>query len=394
MDNEPLKKLLCGEFGVQHPETTHSVMGIPYRTAIEILCSNYIIVALGALCARLKRLGPEHMFLITRVTTYVSIPSRIFLEIGQNFLNLSTFSPLLVGILCQITLHLLIGLVLLFIPSEHRILDFLRIISSVAYSEYLYFGAPIIHTIFGEEYAYVCVQLAVVLYVLVYSLHSLAFSFFDRSHESVESHSGEHAEEEELEDGIDRTPGPIHPVEPVGSSRDALLTEEEEEERHEVDRKKLPWIDFLSVWLVSFVLGLIWAGIGWKMPVFLKHVTQCHARALMAPGIAAVGVYIYAHPLFGDNRLEIGFCLVMKLVGMPLIAVFWCYLLRLEAKVASSVVLLHAMPMGMLGYDNAMNRKMRLMTPTFTFVWSNLLAMPVLMLWIALINETGLFGGV
>jgi predicted permease len=107
---------------------------------------------------------------------------------------------------------------------------------------------------------------------------------------------------------------------------------------------------------------------------------------------AAVGIHIFSHGLRPTECRELIVCLVFKLIGLPAIAAVWCYVLGLEKSVAA-VVLLHAMPMGLLGYEMALMRQWDLGTPTLTFVWSNLLGLPVPMRWVLAINELGLFGG-
>jgi predicted permease len=362
-------------------------MSIPYVGAVEILGCNYVIIGIGALFARFKKIDPERMSLITHITTSLSLPLMIFREASTHPLTFEIFKPLLVGFFAQLTMHLILIPVARFFVSEERVPHFLKLATSIVYCEFAYFGGPIVQIMFSRGHTYICAELALLLYAVVHPLHSIILNYLN-VHIPIPTHS----DDENSLDDLERVPNDPR------STRDVLIsdTEEEDEEPPPERPPKFRYnllLVFLTPVLIAFILGVIWSAIGVKLPFAIEHFCMCHAKALMAPGIAAVGVHIFSQRLRPTEFKEFIFCLVCKLIVFPGIAIGWCYLFGLEKLVAAAVVLLHAMPMGLLGYDAALVRQWDLSTPTFTFVWSNLLGLPVLMLWVTAINELGLFGG-
>jgi predicted permease len=358
---------------------------ISYVTAIEILCSNCVIALLGALFVRIQKIDTEKISLITHITTSLSLPLMILRETRRNRLTFQIFQPLFVGLLSQVTIHLLlIPIVIFFVPAE-RFHYFMKLAISVVYSDVAYFGFPVIQTVFGDGFTYICAEHAVLLYAFVYPLHSIMFHFVEYR-TAVCPDSEDEASIDEI-DGVARDPN---------ATRDVLIDVEEEEEEDRLAESRPPqrklFLRFLTPSLIAFILGIIWSATGLGCPFGIDHFCSSYSKALMAPGIAAVGVHILSHGLRTAEFRELLLCLAFKLVGLPFIAVVWCYVLQLEVSTAWAVVLLHAMPMNLLGYDLALDRQWGRGTSTYTFVWSNMLALPVIMLWITVINEEGLLG--
>lgn len=148
---------------------------------------------------------------------------------------------------------------------------------------------------------------------------------------------------------------------------------------------------YLNFSNICIILGIIWSATGLKMPLFLATFTNDHEKAVMSPGIFAIGAYMWDHPFIGGNPIEITIYFLIHSVAMPLLAILFCFALNLDHTVSIIIVLIHAMPCGLIGYKMCLHYKLKLLSPTFTFFWNNLLALPVQMLWCTVINETHLF---
>ena len=159
---------------------------------------------------------------------------------------------------------------------------------------------------------------------------------------------------------------------------------------------KIPfWKIFLKSYFnfsnICLILGIIWSATGWKMPLFLATFTNDHEKAVMSPGIFAIGAYMWEHPFIGGNPIEITIYFLIHSIVMPLLAVLFCFALNLDHTISIIILIVHFMPCGLIGYKMCLHYKMKLLSPTFTFFWNNLLALPVQMLWCTVINETHLF---
>lgn len=159
---------------------------------------------------------------------------------------------------------------------------------------------------------------------------------------------------------------------------------------------KLPfWKIFLRSYLnfsnICLILGIIWSATGWKMPLFLATFTNDHEKAVMSPGIFAIGAYMWEHPFIGGNPIEVTIYFLIHSIVMPLLSVLFCFALNLDHTISIIILIVHIMPCGLIGYKMCLHYKMKLLSPTFSFFWNNLLALPVQMLWCTVINETHLF---
>ena len=76
---------------------------------------------------------------------------------------------------------------------------------------------------------------------------------------------------------------------------------------------------------------------------------------------------------------------------MPLVSAFWSWILGFDNKTAQICTLLYALPIGLNGYIMAMNYGRGKHVSSYTFFYSNLIFIPVFMIWVTVINQTGLF---
>lgn len=398
-------------------------MALHYVRSIEILLTNYVIGCLGLLLSRLKIMTADEARLILLITGSVSIPCMIFREVGQHTLHEVVWRPFFVAISVQVVLHLVVFLLCLCAPAKKRWMLLLRTLLSTAYTEFLYFGGPFIQIVFGEDLTYVAVQCAIASLVIVRPLHSFYIywlasrGFLKTEERHSKPPKNEEEEEDELEDGLDHGTGALHLVEEStegeegshsgGSSSISAVEEstEGDEESHSKEPSSISPVEAnppAKLWRVIVMniftprsiclfLGLLWSAIEVTMPVFLNNLTYEHEKALMSPGLFTIGVYIFHHRLIRGNGAETTICSLVHVVALPLLAMLFSWAYGLEARIAAAVTILHAMPCGVTTYHMSKQLNMMESSPTYVFVWTNIISVAVVMLWVCILNETQIF---
>jgi predicted permease len=136
----------------------------------------------------------------------------------------------------------------------------------------------------------------------------------------------------------------------------------------------------------SLIAGVVWAAIGFKLPFFLHHFTEIHRIAFMAPGFVVVGIYMFYYreyrPLI-DAPFQSVMMIAMKLFVVPALAFGWTRAFGIEADITRAIVLLHAMPLGF----PAMEAAARLEAGVQNFLATTILAIGVLIAWVAALNQ-------
>lgn len=423
---------------------------INYLTFFEIATSNFTISAIGYLCGFLKMFTSHEITLILSVVHNISVALMIFREIGQHDLKPKTWAPLLVSFLVQVALHFLLLFGFLIKRNEASILQYIRALFSTVYFNGIYCATTIVQTVFGLEYTYIVVYCYIIHNLFIGPVHNIIIYMNSEdvdesdSSDSVEtektiqakkSQNGNKTEEAEsgsLDDihvnerDLDDTENEMHhtaaPIDQSNSPSDNsdhsnqqstdehhnqstsqinlnsqhIEIEDSSDSSKEKKKKATPlWrvllFSFINPCNVAVILGIIWSATGWSMPIFLSTFTSDHEKAVMAPGLFAIGAYLWDHPFLGGNAIEITVFFLIHTIVMPLLAILFCFLLNLDHIVSIIIVITHIMPVGLIGYRMCLHYKMKLLSPSFTFFWTNLLALPIQMIWCAIINETHLF---
>ena len=383
-----------------------------YVRSIEILLTNYVIGCLGLLLSRIKLMNAEEARLIMLIVGSVSVPCMIFREVGQHTLHAVVWKPLFVALSVQVVLHIIVVACCMCVRNKGRYMLLLKALMSTAYPEFLYFGVPVIQIVFGQDLTYVAMQCAIVSLIIVRPLHSFYLYFmasrnlieFDEVSESSSTEvvtAKKEEEEDELEDGLDHGVGVVDLVEedagePPGetdTTSDVGLDSYEEEEPKVAPQKlwRVGIMSFVTPRSICLLLGLIWSASEVKMPLFLDELTNDHEKALMAPGLFCVGVYIFFHPLIRGNPVEITIYCLVHIVVLPLLAMLFSWAYKLENRIAAAVTLLHSVPCSVITYHMAKQLRIMKSAPSYVVVWTNIVSIAVCMLWVCILNETRLF---
>jgi predicted permease len=390
-----------------------------YVTSIQVVLGTLTVVGLAILTGFLKMFTFQDINPLHRMIYLVGLPCAVFKQIAMRPMNWETWQPLVHAILTQITVHVVVLVVCWSIPGQEKYLRFLRAIFSCTYSSFFY-GYPLVLMIWGKDYLYIPVIANVVHGLVMQPFHSyLIYRPVRKDDETSPEADMEDAEvERDLGEIDDKSGRPIHLVEGVGDKRlaraasqfgdnidpqdpapDALGGEmEEAAESSEEDQpatQNLRNIMLKSIFApvnICVLLGIIWSVTRWKMPQLIYGFVDMLEGAVPATGLFCIGIFMWEHPLTGCNWLEVGMYLAAHFMILPLIAVFWAWIMRLGNDVSLICTIINAVPVSLIGYVLTLNCGFGMKSASFAFFWSNILFIGVCMVWIAVLKETHIFG--
>ena len=326
----------------------------------------------------------------------------------------------------------------------------MSLVYSTSYINFIFFGYPIIQILFGDEYVYTAALQNLVIVFILSPLHTF-ISWNDRKIE----HNEEEDEVELEDGIDKTTVGPIQriqndPEQPEQNDQSKQSENQTEEQNQQSSEQReneyedpytdsdtnetgsspsdkivvTPHLDETSqhestlethetsksvknsrfsskFWVVFFsvvtpnavcsILGIIWSAINVEMPVFLNDFAYDLEKATMAAGLFTCGVFMWNHPFLGCNPIKLIISLACHFIVLPLISLFWSWLLNVDSKTGMINVLLHTMPTALIGYVMSCNSGHEMKTASFTFFYSILLFLPFLMLWVIVFNELDIF---
>ena len=368
---------------------------LPYLDAFQEGLVLIVLIAIGYLCGKLKTFSVLDVSNIRRTLYLICIPAMLYKEIATHKLTKEVWWPLLNSLLTELSIHILLGIIVAVFPFHNKFEQFLDGIFSFAYVNFVYFACPIVRIMYGSEYQYIPVIAGIVHFIIEPPIHS----FLILQKEKFLANNVE----EERKNHSDEQANPVamneDDVEMEGFEREEHSdngSQEEEEAANSEDSKPTPFWKTLFFMLVTpmfvcTIIGIIWSATGCGVPDFILTFVDYLERSVMATGLFTVGVFMSDHPFFGCNWLEVGAYLIIHFVVMPLISAFWAWVLNFDNHTAQICTLIHALPTGLTGYVMAINSGHGLQAASFTFFWSNILCLPVFLLWVTVFNQTGLF---
>ncbi|EAY11629.1 Auxin Efflux Carrier family protein [Trichomonas vaginalis G3] len=363
-------------------------MKLSYLDAFQINLVLMVLIAIGYLLGKLRYFSVIDISSIRRTVYLISIPAMLFKEIATHKLEAKVWYPLLNSLLSEISIHVLLLIVCFAFPFKDKFKQFLDGIFSFAYVNFVYFACPMVRILWGAEYQYIPVIAGIVHFIIEPPIHSLLVisnHHREQNQQSTSSDEDQH-DNQQSDDGMEMD-GVEH-SEGIHEDHD-----EEEEKRHPtIQTQTIPlWKQIIFVvvtpMLVCTILGIVWSATGLVIPSFILTFTTFLENSVMATGLFTIGVFMSDHPFFGCNWLEVGSYLIIHFIFMPLISAFWSWLIGFDSVTARVCCMIHALPTGLTGYVMAINSGHGLQASSFTFFWSNILCLPVFLIWITVFNE-------
>ncbi|KAK8883035.1 hypothetical protein M9Y10_045683 [Tritrichomonas musculus] len=184
-----------------------------------------------------------------------------------------------------------------------------------------------------------------------------------------------------------------YPDEIENQDRDAKKDFDDESFDDELKTSKLKLIlkKVLSPLNIAVILGIIWSIWHWPVPILIEKTANFLELAVPCTGFTCIGLSMWSLSLSGCNWIEVCIYLFIHYVVLPGVAILWSFVLKFDHKMATICILVNIAPVSFSGFFLAKKSKLE-MKPVFdTFLWSNVIYIPVFMLWILAINKTHLF---
>jgi predicted permease len=359
-------------------------MLIDYVRAVQIAAVTFTIMLFGFLAALFKLFTYKEIRAIRRLMTFVAVPALVFRVIGDSSFGFSIFLPLFHSLLTQATVHVLLIVASCFRP-RNRIEFILRHSLLLARPNYIYIGYPLLQVLFPD------VLCAVAMVAAPHFLVLGPLSAFLRA--PPESPTTEDdATADNSPGGADSHENPILDDLPHRPSDDVLADINQPLNTSSERLPPPPWrralLALASPVCIAFVLGIAWAATPWNMLRFMTVFVGDLERAVVASGLFAAGVFCRENRWAGSTeKAAVILTILVHAIGMPILAGGWCFALGIGGDVAKAIVLMNAAPMAWSALVDADDAD----AAPFAFVWGSVLAMPVTMMWVAVLNFSHLF---
>jgi predicted permease len=367
---------------------------IDYLDSFQTFAVIYAIMAFGFICGVLKLFSTESIQGVRHYMDLIALPALLFHVVGNRPLTSETFLPLLISVLTVLSIQLALILISILSHSPLKFLVFLEYSLAATQPNFIYMGYPILHILFGDSFLYVPVVSSLVHAIFVHPLHAVIAGYFiERDREPV-------AVVSDLA-GVRKISRPSS-VDEMGNPilEEIEQTEIDAEAEMEVDEQgpvreplwRLVLFAFVTPANIGFALGLLWALTPWKMFTFISVFVVDLEKSVVASGLFCAGTYIWEHPFLNGDPVRVSLSVVSHAAVLPAIALLWCWLFGVGDETATGLVLGHATSMSFRSVVDAERFGLREKTPTYSFVWSSFLSLPVLMLWVVVLKATHLFG--
>ncbi|EAY05649.1 hypothetical protein TVAG_216250 [Trichomonas vaginalis G3] len=160
---------------------------------------------------------------------------------------------------------------------------------------------------------------------------------------------------------------------------------------------KLFWFiySFVNQHNIAAILGIFWS-IAVKytnvsMPAFLKSFNFDLEKASICAGLFCQGTFIAFHPFKGIPILDVIISLIIHFIVKPVLSMAFCWALSIDSIISKFLVLIYCAPTGLYAYQLSDQAGYKTSMVTYSMYWGMICVLPVFMIWIAIINETGMF---
>jgi predicted permease len=365
-------------------------MTISYLDSLQVFSVIFAIKIIGFVCSLLKLFTYKDVSAIRRLMTFVAIPAALFRMIGDGPFGFSLFHPFFNSLLTQLTVHFYIFILIWFIPTPDRRLTFVKISLSATSPNHIFMGYPILQILFGDSHRYVCAMSSIVHFFIVQPLDSIFLHFILPTSQNTDGIVEDIVEQEpSLKEHLSPEQEPT-PEANQDSTEVSVESLEESLPQPDPHWKVILW-RFVTPINVCTILGLIWSATSWSMPSFLSIFVIDLEKSVVASGLCSIGVFIGENRFSGVEKVWGVVAMLAHVVLIPVVSGMWSWVLGIDHQMAAALVLIHAAPMAWECLTDACEAGMQEQAPKIAFVWGNVLSLPVFMLWVMLLNVTGVF---
>lgn len=306
-----------------------------------------------------------------RVLRLLNYPGFLFREIGNSRYSTTTWSPLLIGFMVQLTVHVIAFLITILFYRERKIHFFLKQICTYGYYSIAPHGIVMMATLLNGQNKYILAMLCLIQSLFMRPFHIYLHFYHTEQERKLGNIDDEESNHEEEDKGDD--------------------------EKFNGGNDTFGWEMFHAIFStqnVGFLFGMLWAGTKWEFPKFIETISSYAENAISCATLFFLGVIFHYHPIKGCKYLKVITYLLIHFILIPFIAVLYCWAFHIDKSTARIIVVLFSLPIDNVGleilnFDDP--KSIKLNSTTYTIYFSQIIGFPLMMCWLAFINNVSIF---
>lgn len=337
-------------------------MGNVYTDVLQVGIAMLIIIAIGWFLQFKRIVKPSEFKSANKLCSKIGLPFLMFNTLVKQSIKNISFMPLLITILMNVSCHILLCLVFVFM--RHGALEkYVTLEISSCYVNYIVIGLPIFITIWGEDSSKVAVICPFAHYFFVVPLYMLLTNLIKTRK----------MKEEELRS--------------MANSSDEVV------EVHLTccDVGNAFWNSIKTPLVLGALIGLIWSCTTLTAPIFLVKVASTIGNVVVVFSLLCIGSFLEKNSIIACSWSELVICLGIRFVFAPIIALLWCIAIGVSGTLGRQCTVLSSMPLSTVAYILATSTGFGEGATSSMVFWTVILVVPLIMLWFYIFDSTGLF---
>jgi predicted permease len=143
--------------------------------------------------------------------------------------------------------------------------------------------------------------------------------------------------------------------------------------------------------LIGAFVGLAWSATGWTPFLWIDYTTKYTGNVVVVFSLICIGAFLCENSLLACHWMQLVFCLCLRFVIAPAIAIGWSFALRFPPTLARQCTILAAMPLSTVAYVVAVGANVGVGVTSTVVFWTVVLVVPVIMGWFFLLDSLGIF---
>ena len=401
---------------------------VDYGDVIQVGCALLTIIVFGFVAFKFKFLAISSIPVLNKFLLKVCYLCLIARNLAKKKLVELDFSPFFVGALTTLATHVVLLVCFLF-PLKDRFKCYLSCVLPCAFVNYLVIGIPVYDTIWGSSGNVMVSMISLsndLVTVPIYLVTSNIYLARQQrakelakenkakgalplqEHEPHEEHPihsddmvdvtlSEHKDEPKTEVAHEKHVDD-HAEEEEDDVEDLKgdVKEEDKTEKHQVITaagvaKKIILQIVTNPIIIGNVIGFIWSATGWELPTFFSTITTYLGDEVLGICLITVGGFIAQHSIIACHWLKFIGCVLVRHVVTPLMALGFCYLLKLENSLSRQCVAMTVLPTGTTAFLMSSATGIGPGVSSTMIFWSTVLSIPFLIVWFLVLDKLNIF---
>lgn len=347
-----------------------------------------ITMFIGYLACKLKYIHYKWIALLNRFNLQVGFFPLMMKGIANKDIKNITFKPIIATALGSITTYLFC-LLLLFIPCEDKFEFYISSTLPCCYLNYVAIGPPVFKAIWGETNSFlvsilplsndpVSVPIFLILCNIWIEMKNKKSNEKTLGHDcnyNSNSKNIDHQSENDPQSCKERK----HPIEKNQQNFCLSITV--------LILKKL----FTNPIILGLIVGLIWSGIGLKLPSFLYDLLEMLSWPVQGIAFLTVGAFLAENSLIACHWAHLILCLIIRHIIFPIFVGIFCWIFNLSPLISRQCIILGSIASAAASYILTETMKCGPEVSSTMLFWSSILTIPVAIAWNSALNWLNLF---